>query len=98
LHFAKIRFTIARGNLRPRSPGDFFRLSQIPRDIPLTVIVRHDPKKVHNVLARILAFLRATDDFGNRSRIEVLSTDYAAVCGEPVEDEDPPKPPKPPKH
>ena len=97
LHFAKIRFVVDRGPLTPRDFRNGNRLNLIPRGIPLTVIIRHDPEKIHNVLARVLAFLRATDSLGNRGRIEILSAEYSTECGVPVGETVPPTPPVPPK-
>lgn len=98
LHFAKIRFVIDRGSLLPRDNRDGGRLAALPRGIPLTVIVRHDRTKIHSLLGKVLAFLRARDDVGNRGRIEILSSEYSTICGVPADDDDTPRPPKPPKH
>jgi hypothetical protein len=95
LHFAKVRFTLDRGPLFPRDGRDGGRLNLIPREIPLTVILRHDPTRIHDVSARLLAFLRARSDGpNNRAKLHILSTEYSAVCATPDED-DTPRPPRP---
>jgi len=98
LHFAKIRFTLDRGMLNPRDNRDGAALNLIPRDIPLTVIVRHDPKRIHDVSARVLAFLRArSDGLSNRAKLHILSTEYSTECGT-ADASDDPQPPHPPRH
>jgi hypothetical protein len=95
LHFAKIRFTLDKGQLFPRDNRDGGRLNLLPREIPLTVIIRHDPRRIHDVSARVLAFLRArSDGLFNRSKLHILSTEYSTECGTADEDDDTPKPPR----
>jgi hypothetical protein len=101
LHYAKIWFTLDRGMLNPRDGRDGSRLNLLPREIPLTVIVRHDPTRVHDVAGRVLAFLRArADGMSNRAKLHILSTEFSSVCATPDDDDEPgpPHPPKPPRH
>lgn len=77
-HFDKVVFIIG-GQLTAVKPEDQPALDALPRNVPLDVKLRDNPKAVANLKYKILTFLGAVPSGANASSISIQDVAYAAV-------------------
>ena len=82
LHFDKIIFRVLPGPLAPIVPADGGQLNAVPRNTPLDIKVRDNPRTVADLKSKVLTFLGALPNApANRILILIDDVDYAVICG-----------------
>jgi hypothetical protein len=78
-HFEQVIFIIDQ-TLSAADPVDQPALSQLPQQTELDIKLAHNPRRVADLEAKVLAFLGAAATSLNRQRIRIIDVDYTVVC------------------
>lgn len=79
VHADKIIFKLT-GHVTAINPNDQAALDALPLNDELDIKVIDDPTTIADLKGKVLTFLGAANNAGNRQRVRIVDVDYAMVC------------------